>query len=471
MVAKTSHDWEALKVQLKDGLKTGNVQPNWVECAKYLGLHPATFRTGLEREWGLKHPKDLVGEGLVDEMPTRLGLDVAENENLLEVNWVGEHSRTVEDLVRVCKINTDVWECVDQKPNSWNSAMKIRRGDEEHIVIVPLYQIKAYFRKKNPTPIMPMLQPVEVVIPKTSRKTDPKRSDGIRRALIIPDPQIGFRRRLHTHELVPFHDRRVLCLALQIAEAEQVDSVEFIGDWLDMSEFSTKFTPEPEFYWTTMPALLEAAWWLGQFHFVPTKRLLEGNHERRIRDWTNQYARAAYALRPVDELELPASLSIERLIPMEKLGVEYRVGYPANGYWLNANVFMEHGDVVRSAAGATAGAVINKSTYTTVFGHIHRRELVSRRIQTRDGDAFQTAFCPGCACRVDGVVPGSTPKDQWQQGLGLIEYTDDRENIIPIAVQNGQAIYNGRLFTSRPSDELDVELNAMIEGRLSKMKM
>ena len=77
MVAKTSHDWEALKVQLKDGLKTGKVQPNWVECAKYLGLHPATFRTGLEREWGLKHPKDLIGEGLVDEMPTRLGLDVA----------------------------------------------------------------------------------------------------------------------------------------------------------------------------------------------------------------------------------------------------------------------------------------------------------------------------------------------------------------------------------------------------------
>ncbi len=472
MVAKSSHDWNALKEKLKYGLKNGNVKPIWADCAKYLDLHPATFRTGLEREWNMKHPKDLVGEGLVDEiMPTRLGLDVAENDNLLEVNWVGEHSRTVEDLVRACKIDTDVWECVDQKPNSWNSAMKIRRGDEEHIVIVPLYQIKAYFRKKNPTPLMPMLQPVEVVIPKTSRKKDPKRSDGIRRALIIPDPQIGFRRRLHTHELVPFHDRRVLDLALQISEAEQVDSVEFIGDWLDMSEFSTKFTPEPEFYWTTMPALLEAAWWLGQFHFVPTKRLLEGNHERRIRDWTNQYARAAYALRPVDELELPASLSIERLIPMEKLGVEYKVGYPANGYWLNANVFMEHGDVVRSAAGATAGAVINKSTYTTVFGHIHRRELVSRRIQTRDGDAFQTAFCPGCACRVDGVVPGSTPKDQWQQGLGLIEYTDDRENIIPIAVQNGQAIYNGRLFTSRPSDELDVELNAMIEGRLSKMKM
>jgi len=173
----------------------------------------------------------------------------------------------------------------------------------------------------------------------------------------------------------------------------------------------------------------------------------------------------------VDELELPASLSIERLIPMDRLGVEYKVGYPANGYWLNANVFIEHGDVVRSAAGATAGAVINKSTYTTVFGHIHRRELVSRRIQTRDGDAFQTAFCPGCACRVDGSVPGSTSKDQWQQGLGLIEYTDDTENIIPIAVQNGQAIYNGRLFTSRPSEELDAELNAMIESRLATMKM
>ena len=474
MVAKSSHDWNALKVQLKDGLKTGKVQPNWVECAKYLGLHPATFRTGLEREWNLKHPKDLIGEGLVEEiMPTRLGLDVAENENLLEVNWVGEHSRTVEDLIRVCKIDTAEWECVDQKPNSWNSAMKIRKGETEHVVIVPLYQIKAYFRKRHPTPIMPMIQPVEVVISKRDqvRAAKPKaqRADGVRRALIVPDPQIGFRRRLHTHELDPFHDRRALDLAVQIAKAERVDSVEFIGDWLDMPEFSTRWTPEPEFYWTTQPALIEAAWWLGQFDFVPTKRLLEGNHERRIRDWINQYARAAYALRPVDELELPASLSIERLIPMQALGVDYRVGYPGNGYWLNDNVRIEHGDVVRSAAGATAGAVITKSTYTTIFGHIHRRELVSRRIQTRDGDAFQTAFCPGCTCRVDGSVPGSTPKDQWQQGLGLVEYTQDTENIIPISVQDGQAIYNGRVFRAR--DNLDAELNAMIESRLAKMKM
>ena len=76
MVAKTQHDWDALKEKLKDGLKNGKVQPNWMDCARYLDLHPATFRTGLEREWHLQHPKDLIGEGLLEDMPKKMGLDV-----------------------------------------------------------------------------------------------------------------------------------------------------------------------------------------------------------------------------------------------------------------------------------------------------------------------------------------------------------------------------------------------------------
>jgi len=469
MVAKTTHDWDGLREKLKAGLKAGIVQPTWGECANFLGLHPATFRTGLEREWKLKHPKDLIGEGLVEDMPNKLGLDIVEGKNNLEVNYVGEHARTLEDLIRICKVDTTIWQCADYKPNMWENSMKVRKGEDEHVVVVPLYQIKAYFVRIRPIAVMPMIQPVEVKV-KPAKQEKPV-TDGLQRALVIPDPQIGFRRRLNDHKLDPFHDRQALDLALQIARAEKVTSVEIIGDWLDMSEFSVRWTPEPEFFWTTQPSLIEAAWWLAQFSFVPVKRLLEGNHERRIRDWTNSYARAAYGLRPVDELDLPPALSIERLVPMEALGVQYIQGYPGNGYWLNENVLVEHGDVVRSAPGATAGAVVTKSTYTTVFGHVHRRELVSRRIKTRDGDAFQTAFCPGCTCRVDGVVPGSTSKDQWQQGLGLIEYTADRENIIPINIQNGQALFNGRVYAARPAEELDAELNTMIQGALDRMKM
>jgi len=474
MASKKSHNWDELREKLIAGIKAGQVEPNWKDCANFLGIHPASFRSGLEQEWGLKHPKDLISEGLVEDMPKKMGLEVtSDNINGITVNYVGEQVKSLEDLIRTCKIDLNVWECVDQKPNSWGNAMKVRKsvGDKviEEVVVVTIHQIRAYFRRIRPLPIMPMIQPVEVRVVQPKRET-PK-TDGLQRALIIPDPQIGFRRRLNDHKLDPFHDRQALDLALQIARAEKVTSVEIIGDWLDMSEFSVRWTPEPEFFWTTQPSLIEAAWWLAQFSFVPVKRLLEGNHERRIRDWTNSYARAAYGLRPVDELDLPPALSIERLVPMEALGVQYIQGYPGNGYWLNENVLVEHGDVVRSAPGATAGAVVTKSTYTTVFGHVHRRELVSRRIKTRDGDAFQTAFCPGCTCRVDGVVPGSTSKDQWQQGLGLIEYTADRENIIPINIQNGQALFNGRVYAARPAEELDAELNAMIQSALDRMKM
>lgn len=470
MTAVNTHDWTALREKLIAALKSKKVKSLWADCAAYLDLNVTTLRSAAKREWKVSHPRELVADELDDELPTDQGLDISEDTNLLEINYVGKHAHTLDELILQCKIDTTIWRPADFKANAWENSMKIRRNDEEYVVVVPLYQVKAYFTRINPIPIMPMLVPVEVKVTLPTREKIAK-GGGLKKALIIPDPQIGFRRRLHDHTLDPFHDRQALDLALQIAKAEKVDSIEFVGDWLDMSEWSTRWTPEPEFFWTTMPALIEAAWWLGAFSFVPVKRLLEGNHERRMRDWINTYARAAYGIRPVDELDLPPTLSIERLIPMEKLGIEYIKGYPSNSYWLNDNILIEHGDVARAAPGATANAIVNKSTYTTIFGHIHRRELVSRRIKTRDGDAFQTAFSPGCTCRIDGAVPGATDKSQWQQGLGIVEYTQERDNLIPIAIEKGEAIYGGKVFKARPMQEISAEMDEMIQTKLSGMKM
>ena len=65
------------------------------------------------------------------------------------------------------------------------------------------------------------------------------------KTVVLADPQIGFRKNHNTNELVPFHDRGVLDVALQITWQINPDTVVINGDWLDMSEWSDKFTREP----------------------------------------------------------------------------------------------------------------------------------------------------------------------------------------------------------------------------------
>jgi hypothetical protein len=122
---------------------------------------------------------------------------------------------------------------------------------------------------------------------------------------------------------------------------------------------------------------------------------------------------------------------------------------------------------VRAGPGDSAKAVINKTTYTTIFGHIHRRELVSRRIKSRDGDIIQHAICPGCACHIDGRVPGSTSEQQWQQGFAVVEYTDAIENIITISIDEGVAIYDGKVYKAR---NRDAEINKIVQKNLERIK-
>jgi len=193
---------------------------------------------------------------------------------------------------------------------------------------------------------------------------------------------------------------------------------------------------------------------------------LEGNHDERMPRLIVAGMRQAYRLKPVDELTLPPSLSVPRLLALHELGVEYVDGYPDNGYFLNKNVYITHGDIVRGAPGGTANAFTQRQAFTTVFAHVHRREQVARRLATSSGDLVYSAFCPGCACHVDGRVPGSTSKSQWQQGIAVVEYTENEENIIPIGISEGRMMYNGKVWQARERDD---EINAMLMQSLEQV--
>ena len=406
--------------------------------------------------------RDMIGPEHADEFE----VEIDGNEGVIRSLTVENQITTIAQLLKKTGVG-DEYIVHNPRVKKWDVVLKVKVDkDRENISVVPSIYIEAPLRRKNPIVFEPIIRPIEIELPKLP-KPGKQAKNGVRRALIINDPQIGFRRRLHTTELIPFHDRRVLDLALQICQEEEIHHISLGGDVDDLSEWSNKFLAEPEFYWTTQPALLETSWWLTQLRLARPHaeiKMLEGNHDLRMPLLVVSNLKQAYRLKAVDELELPAQMTVPRLLALHKLNVEYVSGYPNNGYWLNKNIRIEHGDVVRGTPGATAAAVTTRQAYTTIFGHIHRREMVSKRIKLNEGmDQIYTAFCPGCACHIDGRVPGSSPKDQWQQGLAVVEYTDDYENITPIAINDGKMIYKERLWTAR---DRETEINKFLQDTL-----
>lgn len=459
MANRNQHNHELSLEKARELLRSGACDATWSALARALNYDKNTLRQSFFREFGINTPDEILGK-MGSTMPKRMGLQQEKTSNQWEITNNGPLVRTLDELLAACKVDLKIWSVRDYVVNQWQA----NAGGGQ---VMPLYQVKAWLIRKNLEPITPIIAPVQVELQKIHIKK-PERGK-VRRSLIVADPQVGFRRRLHTSELVPFHDRRVLDIALQILQAEQMDDILLIGDCLDLSMWSMKFMAEPEFYWTTQPALIEWAWWLGQYRkAAPHARMKqhEGNHDKRMPDFIVANMKEAYELKAVDELQLPPAVSVPKLLALHSLGVEYVENYPDDTWWLNKNVVIRHGNVVRGGEGDTAKAVVNKTTYTTIFGHIHRRESVSRRIKTREGHALQTAFCPGCACHIDGRVPGSSADDNWQQGLAVIEYTDDFENIIPIGVDNGMAMYNGKVFKAQDREK---EINAMLMSKLGGM--
>lgn len=479
MAGRNTLDYEDLLRRAKKLVEDKKVS-SLQDVAESLGVNRNTMAAAFTRIYGISNFDDL--KNLVGVTEKKIEGDDGET---IEVKFDGNFGevhaidvrgqiRTIDQLLKAAGIDRSTWEPYAPEVRKWDVILKLRDGDGDIVRVVPSFYIGTKIRAIQPKAFEPVVQPVEIPIPRPLPKK-PKGKSGIlergkvRRALILNDPQIGFRRRLHTSELHPFHDRRVLDLALQIAQSEQIDHVSYGGDWGDYSEWSGKYLPEPEFFWTTQPALIEQAWWFAQFRAALPEaemKLVEGNHDKRLSNLIVANMRQAYRLKSVDELTLPPSLSVPRLLALHTLGIEYLEGYPDVGYKLNQNVYITHGDLVRSAPGATAGEMAKRQAFTTIFGHIHRRELVARRMKVSDGDLIYSAFCPGCMCHIDGRVPGSSSTQQWQQGFAIIEYTEDTENIIPIAVQDGKMMYNGKVWSAR---DVDGEIDKVIMRGLEQV--
>jgi len=398
-----------------------------------------------------------------DEKP---GISFVENGNYAVASSTDGRIRTLEDLLAVCKVDLSVWKVRDKdgwEVKAWEGYaaneqkdLKFERGQitgevkRDGIITETLYSVRATFVRREPIPIKPVIQPITCPQFNLS-KVNPRKSEGV--AMVIADPHFGFEWQPPSWKLVPFHDRRVLDIFLQILEQVQPDVIEFDGDFLDLTMWQDKFTKDAAFFQTTQPALLECHFFLRHaVEIAPKakKRLHQGNHEARMEKALTNHLQEACELRAVDELELPPALSVPKLLALHKLGVDWIGGYSDDIAWLGENIKVIHGSTMRGKPMGTVTEALKQGRYHVVVGHIHRDEMVSESRITPGGPNRQiTGYCPGCACHVDGRVPGSNSNSNWRQGIGIIEWSGRYISITHIPVHNGVAVWNGQRFEAR----------------------
>lgn len=339
------------------------------------------------------------------------------------------------------------------KVNIWQGFIK---NDEGEIETTDLYSVQytpsgdmgedQFIRQATPVRITP------------TRSQPRKNRD--KTAVILPDIQAGFRK--FENEALPFHDVQALDVALQIIKDTKPDQVILNGDNLDLPQFGS-YEQESSYAQTLNMTLDYVHQLLGQIRSnSPDSQIvyLAGNHEQRLTKYINRYAKELWGIRQAGTAS--SILTVPFLLNLAALDVRYESGYPANKYYINDRLKVIHGNVVR-AAGQTAAAIVRKEEDSTIFGHTHHHEYGARTSQTRYGARLIIAQSFGCLARIDGHVPSYhngvdddgrpvTNFENWQQGLGIVEYRDGdapfNTHQITIQTHDGyETRFNGKIYT------------------------
>jgi predicted phosphodiesterase len=313
----------------------------------------------------------------------------------------------------------------------------------------------------------PLWNPIQNAKPTivNATKVIPAKKSEWKTAVVLPDPQIGFRK-FDDDTLDPFHDEDAMNVALQIVHYEQgvsgVDQVVNLGDFLDLPS-QGRFAQEATFANTTQLAIDYGHFFLAQQRACAPNAeivLIEGNHDRRMQNFVEANALAAFGLKRAQRPDELPVMSLPFLLRLDELDVTYIDSYPAGKHWINDKLRAIHGNKVRSN-GSTAAAYTNDMGHlSTIFGHTHRLEIQSRTTWDRLGKIRSMAISPGCLCRVDGAVPSvngaigpdGVPKEvfeNWQQGVAVIKYKDSGEFFVDLVqIDEGRTVYQGVEFVA-----------------------
>lgn len=243
----------------------------------------------------------------------------------------------------------------------------------------------------------------------------------------------------------PYHDEgfhRAFCAWLSVNKPKHgVD----LGDLLDLPTVS-KHRDNPAYFAGVQECVNTGYRLLAERHDACRStrwRLLEGNHDERLRSELLSRAERMYGIRPAvlpgDEPEEQV-LSLRRLLHLDKLGVEF-VQTPNGGNYEHAEIEVSENLVARHGwiTGPNAGArTVEKVGRSVIVGHTHMQgvQLVPTyyrgRLETRLGVEV------GCGCEVKPDGLGYAAQPRWVQGFATASVWPDGEFTVDLArYENG----------------------------------
>lgn len=422
-----------------------NRQRNGVAIKRMRCLVPSCGKT-----WTVTKNGTQTTVGGADEVGTKVEDDGYEKHASV---GSGEVRPTEEHLRDELKIPAD-WICTHFQGRAWPSGEK------------QMYYGRASFIPRHPEKCeWPTVRPVQIKPLAMKRSKDPR--PGPRRAIIACDAQIGFFRDFDTFTTESIHDQAVFALLNSVIVKEKPDVLVLAGDMLDLPDWSDHFVQGPEFAFTSQIAMNWFASWLRFIRpYCGRVVYLYGNHEARMeRNIVNNTA-SAYRLKPANMPDAPPALSIESILGLEAMGIEYITEYPQGEFWLNSNLRVIHGQKIGAKSGQTAMKMLDGARASVMQGHVHRQEQAHVTTHSQGKTVTYGAYSMPTMARLDGAVPGSTGRDNWQQGFTVVDYTKELFQVHPINIWGRRMIYFGEEYSTDvdPGKISDDEVRRALKG-------
>ena len=371
----------------------------------------------------------------------------------VEIKTKGTHEdgriKTMEDLIRECKVALEKWTITDGGLNKWEVGAK---NAKKEIVVEPLFQVRLKLERSIGNMLLPArgLPVGPAVIAGGPGWTEP----GVKSALFLPDFQIGYEWNEDFTYLKPFHDRQAIDVALQLAQDMQPNEIIILGDFLDLPPFG-KFSAGRYKYVNTTQAAIEEGYCilrdLRERCFKSRITFLIGNHEIRLENFLNKNAPEATRIRPAGEKSSP--LKIRNLLRFDELRIEANDSYD-KPMWLWDRICIRHGEEYTNLSA-------KKVSHTTVQGHGHGIVYSVKTVLSPVGPRIVTMMSPGCLCKTDGTVPGLSQNPDWQNGVG-IAYLDthipnSQEHLSVLPIHAGILWHAGRQYRANTEEALALQ--------------
>ena len=241
---------------------------------------------------------------------------------------------------------------------------------------------------------------------------------------------------------VPYHDRRVWRLLIEVIEMSKPDSIVHVGDHLDAYMLSD-FMKDPNRKETLQDEINIAKGLLAEVRMAAPKAridLLEGNHEERLR-------RALWRA-PTTQAVLLALTDVQRILTWPKLLSLDDMGI----FWHPNDTVVKIAPRFYAHHGNTKGDPFHRFGVSGVSGHSHTMKLQSRRTLPENLEWFTVGT-------LGTLDPEYDIKPSWQHGFWVITHRVQEDGTVTRASEqvnitynerndNYEAVFRGRLLIS-----------------------